>query len=133
MCSSGNNIQSNNSFGTETKIQEKSQKGRESFTWPDDVVPAIAALEKASHLALSSDFHKYNQRLQKLLFNLKINPLLTQCLLNGELDPKKIFEMTPDELKKGLTSEEIVKETVKKELDESEGMQMVDVRCLHGI
>ncbi|KAJ7947404.1 Bromo adjacent-likey (BAH) domain [Quillaja saponaria] len=113
MCSSGNNIQSdekgNNSFGTETKIHEKSLKGRESFTWPDAVVLAIVALEMASYDGLSSDFHKYNQKLQKMLFNLK---------LTHDLGLRLLVE--------GLTTKEIVKETVKKEPDESEGMKVTD-------
>ena len=43
-----------------------------SFRWPDAAVPAIAALEKASHEAHSSDFQKYNQKMRQLTFNLKV-------------------------------------------------------------
>ena len=43
------------------------------FHWPDSAVAAIAALEKASHEALSSDFQKYNQKMRQLAFNLKVN------------------------------------------------------------
>lgn len=43
-----------------------------SFDWPDAAVPAIAALEKAAHDALSADFQKYNQKMRQLAFNLKV-------------------------------------------------------------
>ncbi|KAE9606565.1 putative BAH domain, transcription elongation factor S-II, central domain-containing protein [Lupinus albus] len=95
------------------------------FIWPDAAVPAIVALEKASHEALSSDFQKYNQKLRSLDFNLKSNAFLARRLLNGELEPSKIVNMTPTELKEGLTDEEIAK----KEPDELQNMQMTDVRC----
>ncbi|XVF52899.1 hypothetical protein PTKIN_Ptkin05aG0055400 [Pterospermum kingtungense] len=104
-------------------IDDKSGK---SFLWPDAAVPAVTALEKASHDTLSSDFQKYNQKLRQLLFNLKNNPLLARRLLNGELEPSTILNMSPNELKEGLT----VEETAKKEPDESERMQMTDARCL---
>ncbi|MBA0559427.1 hypothetical protein Gohar_012070 [Gossypium harknessii] len=68
---------------------------------------------------------KYNQKLRQLMFNLKNNPLLARRLLNGELEPSTILNMTPAELKEGLTAEE----TAKKEPDESERMQMTDARC----
>ena len=42
------------------------------FVWPDDAVPAVVALEKASHDTLSSDYQKYNQKLRQLVFNLKV-------------------------------------------------------------
>ena len=47
------------------------QSGK-SFPWPDAAVPAVTALEKASHEALSSDYQKYNQKLRQLVFNLKV-------------------------------------------------------------
>ncbi|MBA0709836.1 hypothetical protein Golax_024856 [Gossypium laxum] len=105
--------------------QEKSSNSGKSFTWPDAAVPAITALEKASHDALCSDFQKYNQKLRQLEFNLKNNALLARRLLNGELEPSTILNMSPNELKEGLTAEE----TAKKEPDESERMQMTDARC----
>ncbi|KAJ7964374.1 bromo-adjacent-likey (BAH) domain-containing protein [Quillaja saponaria] len=133
MCNSDNNIKrgikGKGCLGTGIENQETSQGGYESFTWPDAAVPAVAALEEASHDAFSLDFQKYNQKLRQLLFNLKINPLLTRRLLNGELEPKKILKMSPDELKEGLTSEEIVKNSVKGKPDESNSMQMIDTRC----
>ncbi|XP_061337262.1 ASI1-immunoprecipitated protein 3-like [Gastrolobium bilobum] len=105
--------------------QDKGQKSSKSFIWPDAAVSAIVALEKASDDALSSDFLKYNQKLRQLDFNLKNNALLARRLLNGELEPSKILNMTPNELKEGLTAEEITK----KEPDESQHMQMTDARC----
>lgn len=47
-------------------------QGGKSFLWPDAAVPAVTALEKASHDSLSSDFQKYNQKLRQLVFNLKV-------------------------------------------------------------
>ncbi|OIV94913.1 hypothetical protein TanjilG_22110 [Lupinus angustifolius] len=73
--------------------------GSKYFIWPDAAVPAIVALEKASHDALSSDLQKYNQKLRSLDFNLKSNALLAHRLLNGELEPSKFINMTPTELK----------------------------------
>ncbi|XP_027340270.1 DNA topoisomerase 1 isoform X2 [Abrus precatorius] len=96
-----------------------------SFVWPDVAVPAVVALEKASHETFSSDYQKYNQKLRQLVFNLKHNALLARRLLNGELEPSKILNMTPNELKEGLTAEE----TSKKEPVESQPMQMTDARC----
>ncbi|GMI76333.1 BAH domain-containing transcriptional regulator 1, ASI1-Immunoprecipitated Protein 3 [Hibiscus trionum] len=113
------------SSGTSNGSQEKSSNRRKSFTWPDAAVPAVTALEKVSHDALSSDFQKYNQKLRQLEFNLKNNPLLARRLLNGELEPSTILNMSPKELKEGLTAEEMAKN----EPDESERMQMTDARC----
>ncbi|XP_052209863.1 uncharacterized protein LOC127813127 isoform X2 [Diospyros lotus] len=103
--------------------QEKS--GDTTFVWPDSAVPAVTALEKASHDALSTDFQKYNQKMRQLVFNLKNNALLARRLLNGELEPSKIMNMSPTELKEGLTAEEIAS----KEPEESKRMQMTDARC----
>ncbi|KAJ7944920.1 Bromo-adjacent-like (BAH) domain protein [Quillaja saponaria] len=125
VCNSGDNIQRDEKGKRKTESQEKSQKGSKCFIWPDASIPAIVALEKASHDALGTDFQKYNQKLRQLLFNLKNNALLAQRLLDGELEPSKILNMSPSELKEGLTSEEIAK----KEPAESEGMQMTDARC----
>ncbi|XP_050227944.1 uncharacterized protein LOC126677398 isoform X2 [Mercurialis annua] len=99
-------------------------KSGKTFLWPDDAVNAVTALEKASH-ELSSDFQKYNQKLRSLQFNLKNSTLLAQRLLNGELKPSKILDMSPNELKEGLTAEE----TAINEPDESAGMQMTDAPC----
>ncbi|PPD87728.1 hypothetical protein GOBAR_DD15367 [Gossypium barbadense] len=112
------------SSGTANGSQEKSSNAGKSFQWPDAAVAAVTALEKASHDAFSPDM-KYNQKLRQLMFNLKNNPLLARRLLNGELEPSTILNMTPAELKEGLTAEE----TAKKEPDESERMQMTDARC----
>ncbi|CAH8383339.1 unnamed protein product [Eruca vesicaria subsp. sativa] len=51
--------------------------------------------------------------------------LLAKRLLNGELEPKKILNMSPTELKVGLTNEE----TAKNELDDAKRMLMSNVRC----
>ncbi|KAL4019084.1 hypothetical protein IC575_022721 [Cucumis melo] len=105
---------------------EKNAKSSKSFIWPDAAVPAITALEKVSNDALSADFQKYNQKMRQLVFNLKNTRLLAQRLLNGELEPSKILNMSPNELKDGLTAEE---SAATKEPDESERMQMTDARC----
>ncbi|OMO79516.1 hypothetical protein CCACVL1_13611 [Corchorus capsularis] len=78
---------------------EKASKSGKSFQWPDAAVSAVSALEKVSHDALSSDFQKYNQKLRQLVFNLKNNQLLARRLLNGELEPITILNMSPNELK----------------------------------
>ncbi|KAL9406459.1 hypothetical protein Peur_003431 [Populus x canadensis] len=113
------------SQGAANGSEENSVKGGKSFPWPEAAVPAVSALEKASHDALSSDFQKYNQKLRQLVFNLKNNAFLACRLLNRELEPSKILNMSPNELKEGLTAEE----TAKKEPEESERMQMTDARC----
>ncbi|KAJ7010660.1 hypothetical protein NC653_001196 [Populus alba x Populus x berolinensis] len=113
------------SQGAANGSEEDSVKGDKSFPWPEAAVPAVSALEKASHDALSSDFQKYNQKLRQLVFNLKNNAFLARRLLNRELEPSKILNMSPNELKEGLTAEE----TAKKEPEESERMQMTDARC----
>ncbi|CAN6846385.1 unnamed protein product [Brassica oleracea] len=97
----------------------------ESFLWPDAAVPPVCALELALHVSLASDYHKYNQRMRALVFNLKNTALLARRLLNGELEPAKILSMSPTELKEGLTA----KETEKNEPDDAEKMQMTDARC----
>lgn len=56
-------------------------QGKASFLWPDDAITAVAALEKASHETLSSDFQKYNQKMRQLQFNLKVDGCLTFLLL----------------------------------------------------
>ncbi|KAK7307859.1 hypothetical protein VNO77_41283 [Canavalia gladiata] len=120
------NIESKNrSSESANDCQNKGQKSSKSFIWPDAAVSAVVALEKASHDALSSDSTKYNQKLRQLDFNLKKNAVLACRLLNGELEPAKILNMTPNELREGLTAEEIAKE----EPDESHHMQMTDARC----
>ncbi|XP_022996068.1 uncharacterized protein LOC111491384 [Cucurbita maxima] len=107
-------------------VGQNSAKSGKSFLWPDAAVPAITALEKVSSDALSADFQKYNQKMRQLVFNLKNNRLLAQRLLNGELEPSKILNMSPNELKDGLTAEEMA---ATKEPDESEHMQMTEARC----
>lgn len=93
--------------------------------WPDDAVLAVAALEKASHESLSSDYQKYNQKMRQLCFNLKKNAQLSRRLLKGELEASKILNMSPNELKEGLTAEEIAS----KEPEEDAQVQMTDARC----
>ncbi|KAJ0243167.1 Bromo-adjacent y [Hirschfeldia incana] len=109
---------------SENGAQEKPLKD-ESFLWPDAAVPPVCALELALHVSLASDYHKYNQRMRALVFNLKNTALLARRLLNGELEPAKILSMSPTELKEGLTAEE----TEKNEPDDAEKMQMTDARC----
>ncbi|XP_027360623.1 uncharacterized protein LOC113868864 [Abrus precatorius] len=115
----------NGSSESVNDCQDKGQKSSKSFIWPDAAVSAVVALEKASHDSLSSDSTKYNQKLRQLDFNLKKNAVLARRLLNGELEPSKILNMTPNELREGLTAEEKTKE----EPAESQHMQMTDARC----
>lgn len=116
-------VDNNPSNGTEDK-SPKTGMGSPPL-WPDDAVRAIAALEKASHESLSSDYQKYNQKMRQLCFNLKKNAQLARRLLKGELEPSKILNMSPNELKEGLTAEEIAS----KEPEEDAQVQMTDARC----
>lgn len=47
-------------------------QGDANICWPDTAVPAVVAVEKAAHEALSSDFQKYNQKMRQLSFNFKV-------------------------------------------------------------
>ncbi|KAK4742363.1 hypothetical protein SAY87_000364 [Trapa incisa] len=121
----GNKIEGDKCPDVSNGSQEKDQKNSKSLIWPDEAVSAVTALEKASHDALSSDSQKYNQKLRQLVFNLKNSAVLARRFLNGELEPSKILNMSPNELKEGLTAEE----TATKEPEESSQMQMVDCIC----
>lgn len=99
--------------------------GDGSFDWPDAAVPVVAALENAAHDTLSADFQKYNQKMRQLAFNLKSNAVLARRFLNKELDPAQILNMSPNELKEGLTAEELAS----RQPEESGRMQMTDARC----
>ncbi|WOG81244.1 hypothetical protein DCAR_0100389 [Daucus carota subsp. sativus] len=118
----GNNVPSEESGSAP---EENSKNGKPTFLWPDAAVPAIAALEKASHETFSGVFEKYNQKMRQLSFNLKNNAQLSRRLLAGELEPIKILKMSSVELKEGLTTEEIAS----KEPEESAHIQMTDARC----
>ncbi|KAK9698587.1 hypothetical protein RND81_08G115300 [Saponaria officinalis] len=124
ICSPAGNVLEENKGGSVAN-GNKQPNGNSGLTWPDSAVSAIIALEKASHDAFSSDYSKYNQKLRSLLFNLKNTELLAQRLLNGELEPSKILSMQPNELKEGLTQEEIARN----QPEESAKMQMTDARC----
>nr|GMD74905.1 SWR1-complex protein 3-like [Ipomoea batatas] len=104
---------------------ENKSNGDANICWPDTAVPAVVAVEKAAHEALSSDFQKYNQKMRQLSFNFKNNVQLAQRLLNGELEAYQILNMSPNELKEGLTAEEIAR----RKPDEQELIQMTDARC----
>ncbi|XP_019171133.1 PREDICTED: uncharacterized protein LOC109166697 isoform X1 [Ipomoea nil] len=105
--------------------EENKSNGDANICWRDTAVPAVVAVEKAAHEALSSDFQKYNQKMRQLSFNFKNNVQLAQRLLNGELEAYQILNMSPNELKEGLTAEEIAR----RKPDEQELIQMTDARC----
>ncbi|KAM0942064.1 putative BAH domain, transcription elongation factor S-II, central domain-containing protein [Dioscorea sansibarensis] len=111
------------------KSTNENGNGFGRICWPDTAVSAIVALEKASFDAFYSDFHKYNQKMRQLDFNLKNKGVLARRLLNKELDPVVIINMLPNELKlafqDGLTAEE----KTSKEPEVSKKMQMTDARC----
>ncbi|KAG9441238.1 hypothetical protein H6P81_017092 [Aristolochia fimbriata] len=109
----------------DTQRSPKANGGDVAILWPDSVVPAVTSLEKASHDALGSDFQKYNQKMRQMCFNLKKNELLARRLLNKELEPSVVLNMSPIELKDGITAEE----KAAKEPEEAESMQMTDVVC----
>lgn len=125
ICSYPDRIQKGFGSYDVNQVQERSGNSCKSFKWPESAVPAVAALEKAANDAHSSDFQKYNQKLRQLVFNLKNNALLALRLLNGELKPSKIVNMSPEELKEGLTADEMPR----KEPLHSEPMQMTDAQC----
>uniref|UniRef100_A0A7N0V5V7 Uncharacterized protein n=1 Tax=Kalanchoe fedtschenkoi TaxID=63787 RepID=A0A7N0V5V7_KALFE len=104
---------------------EKNLKGLDTLLWPDSYVTVVAALEQASHDSLYSDFLKYNQKMRQLWFNIKNNALLARRFVCGDLEPTKILSMLPNELKEGLTAEELAK----REPEEKQQMQMTDARC----
>ncbi|GFP99182.1 bah and coiled-coil domain-containing protein 1 [Phtheirospermum japonicum] len=108
-----------------TPVHAKSAEEGVSFHWPDAAIPAIVSLEKAAHDALSFDFQKYNQKMRQLEFNLKRNAALARRLLNRELEPARILNMSPNELKEGLTAEEIES----RQPEESGHLQMTDAHC----
>ncbi|XP_042511844.1 uncharacterized protein LOC122086978 [Macadamia integrifolia] len=104
---------------------QESMKVDDAFHWPDAAVSAVTALERVSHETLACDFTKYNQKIRQLIFNLKSNAMLARRLVKRELEPSRILNMSPNELKDALTAEE----TPKNEPEESERMQMTDARC----
>ncbi|KAL2902588.1 Chromatin remodeling protein EBS [Bienertia sinuspersici] len=128
VCSSTDNVQGEDKGTSGANVvknsEEESIKSDSSFTWPDSGVAVVVALEKASHEAFFYlDFSKYNQKMRQLLFNLKGK--LAQRLLSGELEPSKILNMTPTELKEGLTTEELARN----QPEEAAKMQMTDALC----
>ncbi|CAN6461710.1 unnamed protein product [Victoria cruziana] len=106
--------------------QERNQKVEEAVRWPDAAVSAVTSLEKASHEGLGSDLQKYNQKMRQLVFNLKNNALLARRLLEKELEPSVILNMSPSELKEGITAEE---KSAREPQRSEEPVQMTDVRC----
>ncbi|KAL0327779.1 UNVERIFIED_CONTAM: hypothetical protein Sangu_1855900 [Sesamum angustifolium] len=110
---------SSKSGGSNNESHDKTPKDDVSFDWPDAAVPAIAALEKAAHDALSADFQKYKPKDEAS------NAALARRLLNRELEPAQILNMSPNELKEGLTAEEIAS----RKPEESGRLQMTDARC----
>lgn len=97
----------------------------DDLLWPEAAVAAVTSLEKTAYESLSSDMHKYNIKMRQLEFNLKNSTVLAQRLLKQELDALKVLNMSPAELKDGLTAEE----KSAQEPEEPETMQMADVRC----
>ncbi|CAA0831552.1 bromo-adjacent homology (BAH) domain-containing protein [Striga hermonthica] len=111
--------------GSDNESHGKNSEDGGSFDWPGGAISPIVALEKAASDALSADFQKYNQKMRQLTFNLKGNAALTRRLLNKDLVPDQILNMSPNELKEGLTAEEIAS----REPEESGRLQMTDARC----
>ncbi|KAL3818056.1 hypothetical protein ACJIZ3_003961 [Penstemon smallii] len=113
---------SNKNINQNNELSDKTPDGVVSFIWPDEAVPIVAALEKAARAY--SDF-KYKQKMRQLTYNLTHNAVLARRLLNKELEPEQILKMGPNELKEGLTAEEIAS----REPEEPGRMQMTDARC----
>ncbi|KAG6389284.1 hypothetical protein SASPL_150750 [Salvia splendens] len=123
-CKQNNEEQGGMKNGAPDQSNEFPNKGDVLFDWPDAAVASVVALEKAAHEALCADFQKYNQKMRQLAFNLK-NAVLARRLLNKELEPAQILNMSPNELKEGLTAEEIAK----REPEETGRIQMTDATC----
>ncbi|KAK1436230.1 hypothetical protein QVD17_02009 [Tagetes erecta] len=125
VCNNVDDSQSNDLTTNEPEDKVQNNGTGSPPVWPDDAVRAVVALEQASHESFSSDFQKYNQKMRQLVFNLKKNAQLACRLVKGELEPSKILYMSPNELKEGLTAEEIAS----KEPEEDALVQMTDARC----
>ncbi|KAJ0970188.1 hypothetical protein J5N97_023065 [Dioscorea zingiberensis] len=118
-------IAGNDGAGTPVTVGVSKCNASDIENLPDAAIQAVTTLEKVSYDALGSDFQKYNQKMRQLDFNLKNNAMLARRLLNKELEPSVIVNMSPNELKEGLTAEE--KATT--EPEKSDQMQMTDARC----
>ncbi|KAM3330640.1 hypothetical protein ACQJBY_027049 [Aegilops geniculata] len=101
-----------------------SRNDNENSYAPNEVVPIVASLERSTFEALHADYHKYNQKMRTLLFNIKKSSVLCKRLMEKALDPPVLLTMTPDELKAGLTPAEIASES-----EESRQLQMTEARC----
>ncbi|XP_048547560.1 uncharacterized protein LOC125543820 isoform X1 [Triticum urartu] len=101
-----------------------SRNDNENSYAPNEVVPIVASLERSTFEALHADYHKYNQKMRTLLFNIKKSSVLCKRLMDKALDPPVLLTMTPDELKAGLTPAEIASES-----EESRQLQMTEARC----
>jgi hypothetical protein len=66
----------------EFSIYHSTLQNSKSFVWPDVAVPAVVALEKASHDTFSSDYQKYSQKLRQLAFNLKVGSYFLTWIVN---------------------------------------------------
>eukprot|EP00252_Welwitschia_mirabilis_P014343 TRINITY_DN31519_c0_g1_i1.p1 TRINITY_DN31519_c0_g1~~TRINITY_DN31519_c0_g1_i1.p1 ORF type:complete len:602 (-),score=176.07 TRINITY_DN31519_c0_g1_i1:245-2050(-) len=110
---------------SDSKETTKKDKVESFLVWPHAAIPAVCALEKAAHESLGNDNHKYNMKMRQLDFNLKSNAVLARRLLKKELDASTVLNMSPAELKDGLTAEE----KNAQEPQEVQTVQMADVRC----
>lgn len=117
--SSNENVQG----GDNVKVDAAEVKDEGKICWPDAAVIAVVSLEKAAHDTL--DAQKFNQKMRQMAFNLKSNSRLARRLINGELEASVVLNMSPNELKDGLTLEE----STPKEPEEAPRMQMTDARC----
>ncbi|CAM8941108.1 unnamed protein product [Rhodiola kirilowii] len=102
----------------------KSQK-HIRLVWPDSAIPPIFSLEDETDLAYGKDTQRYHQKMRQLVFNLKSNRLLAKRFVTQELKPSILLNMTPDELKAGLTAEELPRN----DSDGKQEIQMVNVHC----
>lgn len=118
----------NNNDGTQsggpTNMSQDNSPNTAPAVWPDGAVNAVIALEAASYKSFSSR-QKYNQKMRQLCFNIKKSAKLAWRLLKRELEPSKVLTMLPNELKEGLTAEEIASN----EPEEDILVQMTDARC----
>ncbi|XP_024541990.1 uncharacterized protein LOC9663265 isoform X1 [Selaginella moellendorffii] len=108
-----------------TTQQEGSEAAGEKdpqFT-PEQAVSAVSSLETAAYEAL--DERKFNLKMRSLEYNLRNGPVLARRLLAKELQALTVVNMTPSELKDGMTAAE----KSAQEPEQPQTVQMADVRC----
>ncbi|CAN8325660.1 unnamed protein product [Cochlearia groenlandica] len=74
----------------------------------NEVVPVVLALEEALYESFGEDSSKYNDKVEVVATKLMGSPKLAYRILIGDLKPEQIVTMTPYELTRGYTFDEMV-------------------------